>query len=46
MITSVEELRGLVQPIAQVLADHVRAPGLTADAIALRLQENYKTTLY
>ena len=32
--------------IAQVLADHVRAPGLTADAIDLRLPENYKTTLY
>ena len=32
--------------IAKILADQVRVPGLTADAIDHRLQENYKTTLY
>ena len=32
--------------IAQVLVDHLRAPGLTADAVDRSLQESYKTTLY
>ena len=34
VITSIEELR------------HLRAPGLTADAVDRSLQESYKTTLY
>jgi PPOX class probable FMN-dependent enzyme len=32
--------------IAQVLVDHLRAPGLTAEAVDRSLQESYKTTLY
>ena len=39
--------QGLHLPsIAQVLVDHLRAPGLTADAVDRSMQESYRTTLY
>jgi len=42
-ITSIEELRGLIQPPSEMVCRKVI---LTADAVDRSLQESYRTTLY